>query len=83
MRGFNHPAGRCYGIETDPRDAPVITVLSERTVTARKAHTCDVCDETISRGQRYVRTAIINDDGEFEAHKHHSGGCPAHNQGED
>ena len=44
---------------------PDITILSDRTLTAAKAHTCDMTGKVIEAGERYRRIVQIVD-GELE-----------------
>jgi hypothetical protein len=52
----------------DQPDAPV--VLSQRSHTARKVHTCDGCGGSIHPGTRYSVTVLI-EDGDFQSFKAH------------
>lgn len=52
--------------DDNPRnDAPEANVLSEKDVTARKAHHCSWCPHLITAGSRYRRIALI-EDGKFQ-----------------
>lgn len=50
--------------------APDVVVLSQKSVKARKEHTCDLCGQTIIVGDSYEAVAFL-EDGEFQTHKMH------------
>ena len=40
---------------------PTITILSDRTLTARKVYTCDLTGKVIATGERYRRIVQVVD----------------------
>ncbi len=57
--------------DCDPDDCgPDFKVLSQSKHTARKPHSCDICDGLIAPGQWYEKVVLLND-GSFEIRKEH------------
>jgi hypothetical protein len=70
----------------DPPDDnfPEVQVISQRTLTAHKSHTCTWCRQPIAIGSRYTRVAYLDIENKFHCDRvHNIDGYCVHDTAED